>query len=255
MVVVGRYPGGGRATATLSGTTRSGQSVFAYPALFADGPAEGGDFVARFWAERRVGELVDQLDRLGGPGPDSREGAELVQEIVALAKRHGILTPYTSFLSLEEQSLTADGDLVRQTRENLSSLNKVSGASANSQRQWRSNVADSFSAPQAPAPSMMSFEASHEMKEMAADTDFAVAASSGRLIPPRQLAGRAFFLKDGRLLEGDLTEKELQSLKTVNKLSDEYFQLAKELGAEGGILLAQSEPIAFRHKGQAFLID
>ena len=51
-------------------------------------------FVAKLWATRRVGEIIDELDLKG-------RNEELVNELVALATEHGILTPYTSFLADE----------------------------------------------------------------------------------------------------------------------------------------------------------
>ena len=256
-VLVGRYPKGGPVVATLRGQGASGEMVFAYQATLAGGPSEGGDFLARLWAERRVGELIDELDRPGAPGPASPMGTELIEEIVALAKRHGILTPYTSFLALEEQSLVDGPQILRQAQANLGSLEQLTGESANFQRRWRASVSGApAAAPKPFQPEGLEGEASPEaIKKMAMSTDQAVAASEGALTPPRTLAGRAFFLKEGQLVEGDLTEAELGGLRTVRKLSDEYFQLAKELGAEGAVLLAQGEPIAFRHDGSAYLIE
>jgi hypothetical protein len=59
----------------------------------------GPDFLPRLWATRKVGYLLDEI-RLHG------EDDELVDEIVALSKRYGIITPYTSFLILEDEPST-----------------------------------------------------------------------------------------------------------------------------------------------------
>jgi len=53
-------------------------------------------FVAKLWATRRVGDIIDELDLKG-------RNEELVKELVALATEHGILTPYTSFLADENE--------------------------------------------------------------------------------------------------------------------------------------------------------
>jgi len=58
------------------------------------------DFLPRLWAGRKIAYLLDQI-RLYG------ENEELVDTIVSLSKRYGIITPYTSFL-VEEESLSAD---------------------------------------------------------------------------------------------------------------------------------------------------
>ncbi len=43
------------------------------------------------WARRKVGYLLDQIRANG-------EKKELVDEVVTLAKKYGITTPYTSYL-------------------------------------------------------------------------------------------------------------------------------------------------------------
>ena len=58
------------------------------------------DFVTNLWACRAVGYLLDQI-RLHG------ESEELVTEVTRLAKKHGIITPYTSYLILEDEAISA----------------------------------------------------------------------------------------------------------------------------------------------------
>ena len=78
--------------------------------------AEG--FIARLWATRKIGHLLSQI-RLHG------ESQELVNEVVALSIRYGIITPYTSFLVEEpEAALTRYGreEIVRKEVERLTSV-------------------------------------------------------------------------------------------------------------------------------------
>jgi Ca-activated chloride channel family protein len=56
---------------------------------------EQNDFVPRLWANRRVGWLMEQIRSNG-------EQRELRDEIVDLGTRYGIVTPYTSYLALEQ---------------------------------------------------------------------------------------------------------------------------------------------------------
>jgi len=75
----------------MKNTTHS----FTYEATF---PAESdaGAFIPRLWATRKVGFLLDQV-RLHGAKK------ELIDSIVTLGKRYGIVTPYTSFLVIEDE--------------------------------------------------------------------------------------------------------------------------------------------------------
>jgi Ca-activated chloride channel family protein len=104
LVVAGRYTGAGEATVRVRGRSRDGERVFERKVVFPE-RAEGAGFVDRLWAVRRVGFLLDEA-RLHGPSK------ELQDEVVALARKHGIVTPWTSYLVLEpgadRPGLTAD---------------------------------------------------------------------------------------------------------------------------------------------------
>lgn len=96
LVVVGRFAGKGASAAVLEGTTEGAARTFTYDAAF---PAEATehDFIPRLWATRRVGYLLDEI-RLRG------ENAELRDEVVDLARRYGIVTPYTAYLIVEDEA-------------------------------------------------------------------------------------------------------------------------------------------------------
>jgi Ca-activated chloride channel family protein len=64
---------------------------FVYEMTFPEKTGEGRDFVEHLWARRKVGYLLDQIRANG-------EKKELVDEVVLLAKKYGITTPYTSYL-------------------------------------------------------------------------------------------------------------------------------------------------------------
>ena len=54
------------------------------------------------WASRRIGYLLD-LIRLNG------ENKELIDEVTSLAREHGIITPYTSYLIMEDEEIRVRG--------------------------------------------------------------------------------------------------------------------------------------------------
>jgi len=94
LVVAGRYEGTGEAVVRIRARSGAGTQTFERKVVFPE-KAEGAAFVDRLWAVRRVGSLMDQM-RLHG------EAKELRDEIVRLARKHGIVTRYTSRLVLEE---------------------------------------------------------------------------------------------------------------------------------------------------------
>ncbi|MFQ5824741.1 MAG: VIT domain-containing protein [bacterium] len=112
LIEFGRYSNSGNTTITLSGDVNGTVQSFQHNTEF---PAENLDneFIPRLWATRKVGYLLNEI-RLNG------ETQELIDEIVALGKRYGIITPYTSFLILEDNP---SGD-------NFSNLSNQTGESA-----------------------------------------------------------------------------------------------------------------------------
>ena len=101
IVWVGRYRQSGRTTLRLTGKVGGERRSFEFPAELADSDRGSTyDFVERLWAMRRVGYLIDQIDLHG-------QNKELIDELVSLSTRYGILTPYTSFLADERVPLHA----------------------------------------------------------------------------------------------------------------------------------------------------
>ena len=146
LVLVGRYSRPGPHTVTLSGTSTVGDSrgggdderqTFT---LAADLPAttDGSTaFVETLWATRRIGELIAELDTQG-------RNQELIDELVALSTKHGILTPYTAFLAEEDVRLD---DLARNNARGLAEaevqLGRVSGMDGVEQRRFKAELQQS----------------------------------------------------------------------------------------------------------------
>jgi Ca-activated chloride channel family protein len=98
LVVLGRYSGQGPAAITLSGTVGMEAREFVFETTFADKTDDEREFVEHLWGRRKVGYLLDQI-RVNG------EKKELVDEAVALAKKYGIATPYTSYLIVPDAAV------------------------------------------------------------------------------------------------------------------------------------------------------
>jgi Ca-activated chloride channel family protein len=79
--------------AKLTGTAKGREQTFTYKVKFDD---SSNDYVARLWATRRVGFLLDEI-RIHG------ETTELRDEATDLARRYGIVTPYTAYLIVEDE--------------------------------------------------------------------------------------------------------------------------------------------------------
>jgi len=103
--LMGRYEGKGKSKIYLSGKVNGEEKKFVYEVDFEENKTKP-NFIPSLWASRAVGYLLDQI-RLHG------ENKELVDEVVRLAKKHGIITPYTSYLILEDEAIAANNNRVR----------------------------------------------------------------------------------------------------------------------------------------------
>ena len=112
VLITGRYEGAGALTAVLTGQAADGEQRFSYELSLPESAADSG--VALLWAQRRIADLLSEL-RVEG----EREG--LISEIVAIANRFGIVTPYTAYLAEEP-------DVVFAPREAMAAMADAAAA-------------------------------------------------------------------------------------------------------------------------------
>ena len=116
IVVYGRYKSGGTHTITVTGNVKGRRRTFQYELDF---PKRSDDdknaFVHRLWAGRKVDYLLNEI-RKQDVAPD-----ELVTEVTRLAKRYGIVTPYTSYLMTNDVIATPQLGQAQQLGRQLSS--------------------------------------------------------------------------------------------------------------------------------------
>jgi Ca-activated chloride channel homolog len=99
VLLFGRYKEVGGTTISLIGNVEGKSKKFEYEGEF---PEENlaNDFIPRLWATRKVGYLLEEI-RSRGEQPEVRE------EVIRLAKEFGIVTPYTSYLVVEDAAPVA----------------------------------------------------------------------------------------------------------------------------------------------------
>ncbi|MBI3913188.1 MAG: VWA domain-containing protein [Chloroflexi bacterium] len=210
LVVAGRYRNPGATTITLKGNVNGIAQSFRYETNFRNstGGAEQGEAsIPRLWATRKIGYLLNQI-RLRG------ESREAVNEIVALAVRYGILTPYTSFLVDERQDVfTQQGrsEASKQVQATAAAPAAPSGASAVQQSQDQSQLRGANVAPAAP-------------------TMPASSRSSQSFAAPIQISGdKTFISRDGVWMDTQFDPSKMATRK-IEVNSDAYFALAAQWG-------------------------
>jgi Ca-activated chloride channel family protein len=116
LIVLGRYEGTEPVSITLAGTHHGTRQA----ATFSFDPATASTancFVPRLWASRRIGQLTEAIRETGanvGPvavgshQPMDPAVPGMVDEIIRLSTRYGIMTQHTAFLATESNWLAPD---------------------------------------------------------------------------------------------------------------------------------------------------
>lgn len=112
LVILGQYADASARKLVLSGNYLGKDATFDIAFDTGRATVKNG-FVPRLWAQRRIATLIEEIRQAGA---DQRPGArpsedprtkELVDEIVRLSTKWGILTEYTAFLALEPGTVIA----------------------------------------------------------------------------------------------------------------------------------------------------
>ena len=227
LMLLGRYQGNGTAAVTLTGSVNGQSRTFRYAAEFPARAAEHG-FIPRLWATRRVGFLLDQI-RLHG------ENVELRDEVVRLARQYGIITPYTAYLIVEDETRRRI-PIVHQTLQNISNRRELKdetqrmyeemrneksgyGAVGGAQNNSALKSAEVVSAPAAANALALRGQQS---------TDAAVQERVDQVIHAQQsrfVGGRSFYQNGAQWIDAHVQSKPGARVVQIKFNSPEYFSL------------------------------
>ena len=223
VLVVGRYRDGGWVDVTLGGEVNNQPRQFTYPDQYFSQESPDDNVlkaIPRLWATRKIGYLLNEI-RLNGANQ------ELIDQVVRLSIRFGIVTPYTSYLVTEIAPLgAAEQERIVEEQLNLSMT-------------------------ATPAP----VYGAEAVKEASDQGDLAGASSASA--PPMEAANtvrivgsRAFVLSEGVWIDTGFDPEAMQTVP-VAFLSDDYFDLVAaqpELAdafALGERVIALSDGVAY----------
>ncbi len=240
LLVFGRYKGGGIAKVTLSGKLQGESKQFSTSMNF--NKDNEYNFIPSIWASRRIGHLLD-LIRLNG------ESKELIGEITALARKHGIITPYTSYLILEDEEIRIrNGRLAEhlQTllpRPELRKENEAdylrmryksgSGSVRVSEEFQRLSSASNYKQTQQGSDRMVYRDSKGEMKNLSQQV--------------KNISGRAVYQQDKFWVDSELQNQSNAIKVRIKFNSDDYFKLLKK-EPESAQFLALGQNVRFYHK-------
>ena len=195
-------------------------------------------FIPKLWATRRVGYLLEEI-RLHG------ENKELKDEVVALSRKWGIVTPYTSYLIIEDEE-SRGVPVARQSMgkriasRNANSVRTIKSQNGSAEGQFQRNLekqsfrgfADSDSGSDAVAAA----RAGEQLKKATQSKAFKDAykeSQYGNQISfeqqaTRTIAGKTFFQNEGSWIDSLVPEQKERVAKRLTFGSKEYFELLNQ---------------------------
>ena len=245
LVVLGQYTGEADLRFRLNGNYFGDTKEFEYQFDLNRATTKNA-FVARLWASRKIGMLIDAIREMGGDPATAQSTSdprikELVEEVVRLSTEFGILTEYTAFLAREGTRLE-DLDALRleavgnfseramKVRSGISAVNQETNL-VRMKNQYRLNVSNQF------------FD--QEMKEVA-------------VLDCAQVHDRAYFKKGAQWIDSKLmgvSETPTPS-RTIEFGTEAYFDLAYRLANEHRqASIARSGDILLEFEGETILVS
>ncbi len=220
VLILGRYEGKGEHEIRLRGKISGKEKEYVYHLTY--GEKKGAEFIANLWAMRKVGYLLDQI-RLHG------ENDELVKEVTRLAKKYGIVTPYTSFLVIEEGAGMSQPQ-VQESRRMLREMEEKAQLSYKTKATGRMSQEMSIAAGGYRSGALDAMESNGEKFETFLTQDMRDKSIKGiTRMKVKHIGSKTFFLKENvwydSEYEDNLSAKtNLQRrLVEIKFLSDEYF--------------------------------
>jgi len=230
LVVVGRYKTPGKAKVKVSGAVGDQREKMDFPADFVSrSKDETNAFVEKIWALRRVGEIIDKIDLEG-------KNQELVDELVQLATKHGILTPYTSFLADETGNHRDLAENRRRAGRQLNMLAESAGKSAFGQRAQKGALQRAAQAPAADAAGGFG-----GAKYYSAEEDKEVVVST-----VRHLGSKTFYRRGDRWVDAAVSTEEEKDAIQIDRYSKDYFDLVSKHGRAIAKYLAIDEKVVVK---------
>jgi Ca-activated chloride channel family protein len=197
VILLGRYREGGATDIILRGEVNGERQIFTFSDQVFEEQSPANSIQAaipRLWATRKIGYLLNQIRLMGA-------NQEIIDQIVRISIRYGIVTPYTSYLVTEEAPL-GEAEQHRLANETFNQMLAMPTAAPSGQIAVQKAADAGAMQGAASAPEVMS-EASSTV---------------------RVVGARTYVLSDGKWIDTAFDPDTMQT-KKIDFLSQDYFNL------------------------------
>jgi Ca-activated chloride channel homolog len=252
--IFGKYKGEGKAEIALKGKVQDKNKQYAYKVSFS--PKPENDFIPVFWAGRKIGFLLDEIRQNG-------EQKELTDEIKALALKYGIITPYTSYLILEDEKIrisegeisqdeavfyrrfgnrTQADDFLKKSKNEFADIgDKSGGVGAQRSKEIQSQTNVSNVNELRPGSERMTYTDNEGNSQNFAEQS-------------EIIQGRAVYRTGDRNIDSQLFTNKCKKEKRLKFAGNEYFAELKR-NPDLGQFLALGKNLQFNYRGTLYIIE
>ena len=202
----------------LSGKSGGATRNYSYANLSFPLRTDANDYLPRLWATRRVGWLMEQVRSNG-------EQKELRDEIVDLGTRYGIVTPYTSYLALEEGAVSRrdTNNFVIAPANRAATGSATGGGFSGLMAPGAARPAKTVAQPVTGADAVQLSKKAREQQERVVLED-----KDTRTDAVKRVAGKTFYLIDGVWTDSEFKAESRLPETALVFGSDEYFALLNQ---------------------------
>ena len=183
------------------------------------------------------------------------DNKEIIEEITVLARKHGIITPYTSYLILEDEEIRirggrlADGlqtippqpELRRENEADFFRMREKSGRGSVvvSEEFQKLNTASNYNQMQQGSERMVYRDSNGHVRNVVQQV--------------KNISGRAVYQQDNIWVDSELQNQKAKNQKRIQFNSDEYFKLLKDK-PETSQFLALGQNVRFYYENTFYEI-
>jgi uncharacterized protein YegL len=240
VVILGRYSGSGSKSITLSGDVGGRNREFDYRGTF-ERRSDRYAFIPRIWANRKIAYLLSEI-RLHGAD------RELIDEVIDLSLEHGIITPYTSYLILEEGTEADRHRLSRVVPETPAGAPQRPDATRWGGVEALGSALKAAGRDEIMAKGASAVELSRDLKDEREAGGVVMAGEAGSV---RYVDGKRFVLRGDVWV--DESYRDDMDVVDIEFLSDAYFELLRE-NPDINRILALGEKVVFVTNDRAYRI-
>jgi Ca-activated chloride channel homolog len=224
ITVLGRYEGLGMCDVILEGRLKGKQVSFRYKCKFAEKERKN-DFIPPLWAARKVGFLLDQIHLNG-------ENKELIEELVDLSKKYGIITPYTSYLIVEDEQRQVADRRLRNEEQTMGGMVRKSSPSYEHMKGSVSALRAQSGAPSVAASKDLQAMSESRNISQNISSEVKIEDSAGNIQSANQqiknILGKAFYNNNQYWIDPAVQKKKFNRSVQIKYGSGEYFRLLQD---------------------------